>query len=107
MKPKLLIVTRCSACPFFEENSLKRLGGVLVTALMPDSQQGLCAILPSGEFLPGTDLKIGLPPGPERDAEAPRFVKARTRRVVPDKRTIPDDCPLRQTELTIAIAGGN
>jgi len=104
---KLLTITRCSACPFFEDGPIKKLGGVLVAALMPDSQRGLCNILPSGEFLPIDDLKIGLPPGPDRDAEEPRFAKARSRRVVHDKRTIPDDCPLRQSDWTITIAGGN
>jgi hypothetical protein len=107
MKPKLLIITRCSACPFFEDGPIKALGGLLTAALLADYQQGLCGILPSGEYLPSVDLKIGLPPGPERTAEDPRYAKARSRRVVPDKRTIPDDCPLRQTEVTITIAGGN
>lgn len=107
MSTKLLVVTRCSACPFFEDSPLKTLGGVLVSALLAESQHGLCCILPSGEYLPSADLKIGLPPGPERAAEEPRFAKARSRRVVHDKRTIPDDCPLRQTEITATIAGGN
>lgn len=104
---KLLVVTRCSTCPFFEDSPLKTFGGLLVQALMTDSQAGLCNLLPSGDFLPTTDLKPGLPPGPERDAEEPRFAQARSRRVVYDKRTIPDDCPLRQNDWTITIAGGN
>jgi hypothetical protein len=107
MSAKLLVVTRCSACPFFEDSLLKTFGGLLATALLADSQHGLCCILPSGEYLPSADLKIGLPPGPERDAEEPRYALARSRRVVPDKRTIPDDCPLRQAEVTVTIAGGN
>lgn len=107
MSAKLLVITRCSACPFFEDSVLKTFGGVLTAALMADSQHGLCCILPSGEYLPSTDLKIGLPPGPERAAEQSRYAKARSRRVVLDKRTIPDDCPLRQAEVTITIAGGN
>ena len=104
---KLLVVTHCSACPFFEDSPLKTFGGILVQALMTDSHTGLCNLLPSGNFLPSTDLKRGLPPGPERDAEEPRFAQARSRRVVYDKRTIPDDCPLRQDDWTITIAGGN
>jgi len=104
---KLFVITRCSACPFFEDSLLKTFGGPLLGAVLADSQHGLCNILQSGEYLPSTDLKIGLPPGPERDAEEPRFAKARSRRVVSDKRTIPDDCPLRQTDVTIMIAGGN
>lgn len=104
---KLLVVTHCSACPFFEDNPLKKIGGVLVTALMPDSVNGVCNVLPSGEYLPVDDLKAGLPPGSERDAELPRFAKARSRRIVHDKRTIPDDCPLRQGDWTITIARGN
>lgn len=104
---KLLVITRCSACPFFEEGALKKLGGIFAEALMADSQHGLCNILPSDEFLPSTDLKIGLPPGPAREAEAPRLAKARSRRVVEDKRTIPKDCPLRQADWTITITGGN
>ncbi len=107
MTTKLLVITRCSACPFFEEGALKKLGGIIAEALMADSQHGLCNILPSYEFLPSTDLKIGLPPGPARQAEEPRLAKARSRRVVKDKRTIPDDCPLRQADWTITLTGGN
>jgi hypothetical protein len=110
-KPKLLVVTRCSACPFFEDSLLKThvpgVFGVIAAALLADAQHGLCCILPSGEYLPSADIKIGLPPGPERVVEEPRYAKARSRRVVEDKRTIPDDCPLRQAEVTITIAGGN
>jgi hypothetical protein len=105
-KPKL-IVTRCSTCPFFEENALKKLGGVIIAALMSDSQTGICNLLPSDEFYPSADLKLGLPPGPERVAEESRMVKARTRRVIHDKRTIPSDCPLRQGDRTITITGDN
>jgi len=79
----------------------------LTAALLNDVQHGLCNLLPSGEFLPGHDLKLGLRPGPERDAEELRFAKARTRRVVIDKQTIPTDCPLRQNDWTLTIAGGN
>lgn len=104
---KLLLVTRCSVCPFFEDSPLKTLGGVLTQVLMVDMHHGLCNLLPSGEYVASTDLKIGLPPGPERAAEEPRYAKARSRRVVPDKRAVPDDCPLRQTDVTITIAGGN
>lgn len=104
---KLLVITRCSACPFFEDSPLKTLGGAIFSLLLTDEHHGICNILPSGEFLPSVDLKIGLPPGPERAAEEQRLAKARTRRVVPDKRTIPDDCPLRQTDVNITIAGGN
>jgi len=104
---KLLVISRCSACPFFEDSPLKTHGGLFVAALLADSQHGLCCLLPSGEYLPSADLKIGLPPGPERVAEEPRYALARSRRVVEDKRTIPDDCPLRQDEMTITIAGGN
>ena len=104
---KLLVVTRCSACPFFEDSPLKAIGGIFTAALLADDQHGLCNILPSGQFLPSADLKIGLPPGPVREAEEPRLVKARSRRVVEDKRTIPDDCPLRRDDWTITIAGGN
>lgn len=107
MSTKLFIVTRCSACPFFEDSPLKNLGGFLTQALLADSQHGICDLLPSGEIIRSVDLKIGLPPGPERDAEEPRFVKARSRRVVEDKRTVPNDCPLRQTEVTITVVGGN
>jgi hypothetical protein len=107
VKPKLLVITRCSACPFFEDSPLKTHGGLLFGVLLSDSQHGLCGILPSGEYLPSADIKIGLPPGPERAVEEPRYAKARSRRVVEDKRTIPDDCPLRQTEVTVTIAGGN
>lgn len=103
---KLLVVTRCAACPFFEDNPLKKVG-ILAAVLLTDSQYGICDLLPSGEFLASADLKIGLPPGPERAAEEPRLVKARSRRVIEDKRSIPDDCPLRQAEVTISIAGGN
>jgi hypothetical protein len=106
-QPGFLVVSRCSACPFFEDSPLKLFGGVLTQAILADSQHGICNILPSDEYLPSADLKIGLPPGPERDAEEPRLAKARKRRVVPDKRTIPDDCPLRQRDVTITIAGGN
>lgn len=105
---KLLVVTRCSACPFFEDSPLKTgLFGIIGKALLADSRHGLCCILSSDEFLPSSDLKIGLPPGPARAAEEPRLAKARSRRVVPDKRTIPDDCPLRQSDWTITIEGGN
>lgn len=104
---KLLVVSRCSACPFFEDSPLKTFGGLLVRALMTESQTGLCNLLPSGDFLPSADLKLGLPPGPEREAEEPRLIKARSRRVVYDKQTIPDDCPLRADDWTITVAGGN
>ena len=105
---KLLVVTRCAICPFFEDSPLKTFGGILTAALLADSQHGICNILPSGEYLPTADLKIGLPRGsPERSAEETRLAKARSRRVVEDKRTVPDDCPLRQSEVTVAIAGGN
>ena len=52
-----------------------------------------------------TNLKIELPPGPDREAEKPRLSMARDRdrRIVYDKRTIPDNCPLRQGNW---IAGG-
>jgi hypothetical protein len=99
-----LVVTRCSACPFFEDSPLKKLGGVFFEALMAGSQHGICNLLLSGEFLPSVDLKLGLPPGPERDAEELRLAKARTRRVVDDKRTIPDYCPLRQASWTVTLA---
>lgn len=108
MSAKLLVITRCSACPFFEDNPLKTgIFGIVGKALLADSQHGICCILPSGEFLPSSDLNTGLPAGPERDAEEPRLAKGRLRRIVPDKRTIPDDCPLRQTDVTVAIVGGN
>lgn len=107
MTTKLLVVTRCSACPFFEDSPLKTVGGIFTAVLLADAQHGICDILPSGEFLASADLKIGLPPGPERAAEEPRLAKARSRRLIEDKRTIPDDCPLRQIEVTISIAGGN
>lgn len=102
-----IFVTRCSACPFFEDSPVKGLFGVFSQALLADSQHGICDVLPSGEILRSIDLKIGLPPGPEREAEEPKYVKARSRRVIDDKRTIPDDCPLRQDEVTIAYGGGN
>jgi hypothetical protein len=105
---KLLVVDRCSACPFFEDSPLKTgLLGVIGAALLADSQHGICCLSPAGEFLPSADLKIGLPPGPERQAEEPRLAKARSRRIVPDKRTIPADCPLRQDDATVMVAGGN
>ena len=98
-----LVVTRCSACPFFEDSPLKNgLLGIFGAVLL-DSQHGLCGLLPSGEFLPSTDIKIGLPPGPAREAEEPRYAKARARRFIEDKRTIPDDCPLRQNDWTVTI----
>lgn len=104
---KRLVVTRCSACPLFEDSQLKTLGGILTQALMLDVHHGICNLLPSGEYVAITDIKIGLPPGPERTAEGPRYEKAQARRVVPDKREVPDDCPLRQGDVTITIAGGN
>jgi hypothetical protein len=105
---KLLVVAHCSACPFFEDSPLKTgLLGIFGSALLADSQHGICTILPSGEFLPSTDIKIGLPPGPERDAEEPRYAKARSRRFIEDKRLVPDDCPLRQADVTITLTGGN
>jgi hypothetical protein len=105
---KLLVVTRCSACPFFEDSPLKNgLLGILGSALLADSQHGICCLLPSGEFLPSTDIKIGLPPGEARKAEEPRYVKARSRRFIEDKRTIPADCPLRQDDWTITLARDN
>jgi hypothetical protein len=105
--PRLLVVTRCSACPFFEDSPLKRGLGILGSALLADSQDGICCLLPSGEFLPTADIKIGLPPGPERDAEEPRYARARARRVIEDKRTIPDDCPLQSGSWAIAIDRGD
>lgn len=107
MTPKLLVVSRCSACPFFEDSPLKSGLGILGKTLLADYQHGICCLLPSGEFLPSTDIKIGLPPGPERDAEEPRYAKARARRVIEDKRTIPTDCPLQEADWTITTAGGN
>jgi len=108
LKKTLLVVPRCSACPFFEDSPLKSgLLGILGNALLADSQHGICCLLPSGEFLPSTDIKIGLPPGPERDAEEPRYAKARSRRVVEDKRVVPSDCPLRQADVTITLTGYN
>lgn len=106
MTAKLLVVSRCSACPFFEDNPVKSALGILGTALLTD-ERGICCLLPSGEFLPSTDIKIGLPPGPARDAEEPRYAKARARRLIEDKRTIPADCPLRAADWTITIEGGN
>ena len=104
---KKIFVTRCSACPFFEDSPVKGLFGVLTQALLADSQHGICDVLPSGEVIRSADIKIGLPPGPERDAEEPRYAKARARRVVEDKRIVPDDCPLKHAEVTIAYGGGN
>lgn len=106
-QPKLMVITRCSACPFFEESPLKTFGGLLMGVLLVDSQTGLCCLLPSGEYLPSADLKLGLPPGPERTIEEPRYAKARSRRVIRDKRMVPGDCPLRQSEVTFRIAGGD
>ena len=102
-KTNLLVVTRCSVCPFFEDDPIKAIGGVLTAAIMADSQRGVCGVLPSGEYVPTGDFKIGLPPGPERDAELPRMAKARSRRAIEDKRTIPTDCPLRQQDVTRAV----
>lgn len=107
MPTKLLIVPRCSACPFFEDDPVKVLGGIFTQALLSDSLNGLCNILPSGEFLPSTDLKLGLPSGPSRETEELRFAKARTRRRIDDKQTIPEDCPLRRSDWTITTALGN
>lgn len=108
MTAKLLVVPRCSACPFFEDSPLKTgLLGIIGTALLADSQHGICCLLPSGEFLPSADLKLGLRPGPERQAEEPRLAKARSRRVVEDKRTIPADCPLRRDDWTVTLTGSN
>jgi len=104
---KLLVVTRCSTCPFFEDSLVKSALGIIGTALLSDSQHGICCILPSGEYLPSADIKIGLPPGPDRDAEEPRYKEARSRRFIEDKRAIPEDCPLRQGEVTVAIVEGN
>lgn len=105
---KLLVVTRCAKCPFFEESLLKGgLLGILGTALLADTQHGICNLLPSGEFLPSTDLQIGLPPGPARDAEAPRYARAKERRFIKDKRTIPTDCPLQSDDWTITIQDGD
>ena len=81
MTAKPLVITHCAACPFFEDSPLKKVGGIFTAALLADTQYGLCNILPSGEFLPIADLKIGLPPGPARQAEEPRFAKARSRRI--------------------------
>jgi len=64
-------------------------------------------LLPSGEFLPSTDIVIGLPPGPEREAMEPRYAKARSRRCIEDKRQVPDDCPLRQGAVMVMAAGDN
>lgn len=107
MTLKLLVITRCSECPFFEDNPIKAIGGILTGALLADSQHGVCNILPTGEFLPPADLKIGLPPGPAREAEQPRLLQARTRRFVADKRTIPAFCPLREIEYTVTSSNGN
>jgi hypothetical protein len=104
MSAKLLVVTRCSACPFFED-STSRIFGLL--APLASSQGGLCNLLPSGEFLPSTDIVIGLPPGPEREAMEPRYAKARSRRFIEDKRTIPADCPLRRNDWTVTLARDN
>jgi hypothetical protein len=106
-KVKVLVVTRCSTCPFFEDDPIKAIGGVLTAALMADSQRGVCSLLPSGKYVATADFKIGLPPGPDRDAELPRITEARSRRIIHDKRTTPDDCPLRQQDVTITIEGGN
>lgn len=102
-----LVITRCAACPFFEDSPLKKIGGIFTELLLADSQHGLCNLLPSGEFVPHHDLKLGLPPGPDRDVEELRFAKARSRRVVDDKQTIPEDCPLRQRDWMLTIAGGH
>ena len=104
---KLLVITRCSACPFFEDSPIKGLFGIFTQALLADSHHGICSLLPSGEYLPSADIKIGLPPGPAREAEEPRYVKARSRLVVPDRRTIPEECPLKQADVTVTRTGGN
>lgn len=104
---KKIFVTRCSACPFFEDSPIKNLGGIFTQVLLSDDHHGICNVLPSGEVIRSVDVKIGLPPGPERDAEEPKYAKARSRRVVEDKRIIPADCPLRQAEVTIVYGGGN
>lgn len=104
---KLLVITRCSACPFFEDSPLKGLFGIFTQALLADSPHGICSLLPSGEHLPSTDIKIGLPPGPEREVEEPRYAKARSRLVVPDKRTTPEECPLKQADVTITRTSEN
>jgi hypothetical protein len=104
---KLLVVTRCSACPFFEDSPLKSGLGILGKTLLADEQRGICCLLPSGEFLPTTDIKIGLPPGPARDAEEPRYARAQARRIIEDKRTIPTDCQLQEIDRTITIREGN
>jgi hypothetical protein len=99
---RLLVVTRCAACPFFEDSPLKGgLLGILGSVLLADSHHGICCLLPSGEFLPSTDIRIGLPPGPQR------YAKAKSRRFIEDKRAIPADCPLRRNDWTITLAGDN
>ena len=103
MATKLFVITHCAVCPFFEDSPLKKVGGIFTAALLADTQYGLCNILPSGEFLPIADLKLGLPSGPAREAEEPRFAKARSRRVIENKKAIPDDCPLRQADMTLTI----
>lgn len=103
MGAKLLVVPRCAACPFFEDIPVKTFGGILARVLMTDSQAGLCNLLPSGDFLPSADLRLGLPPGPGRSAEESRFAQARSRRVIYDKHTIPDDCSLRRDDWTITV----
>jgi len=104
---KLHVVTRCSLCPFFEDSPIKRIGGVFTAALLADSEYGLCNLLPNGDVFPTNDLKIGLPPGPDRDVEARQILTGRDRRVVKDKHAVPEDCPLRQSDWTITLQGGN
>lgn len=104
---KLHVVERCAACPFFEESPIKRALGLFTAALLADSKSGLCNVLPSGAVLSPADLRLGLPPGPDRDAEAARLVSGRDRRVIPDKHVVPGDCPLRESDWTITLQGGN
>ena len=45
--------------------------------------------------------------GSDRKSEAPRLGKARSRRVIYDKRPIPDDCQLWRDDWTITLTTGN
>ena len=94
---KTLDVTTCRQCPFFRETPV--LGALLQLLSPPDAvKSGWCSYNRTQSKV--IVLKLGLPPGPERD----RYLAANAVKLIIENRDeIPAECPLRIEPVTVSL----
>ena len=94
---KTIAVSKCGNCPFFAPSPLAGVGKLLSVQIM----SGHCryvAFEGGGEFI--ADIRMGLPPGPERERE---IKKAKSRIEIGNKDVAPESCPLRSGDLVVSL----